>query len=291
MMIQGEPWKLYLMMVFAMVIWGLSWTNAKILGFYADAPLIIFWRFVIASVCFFFFVKNRVSLHLSNENILIVVINSICMVFYNYFYFKGTQVGLAGKGGDLVTTMNPILTVIFSSLFFREAIPKKGILGLLLGFLAGSLILRIWEMNLFSFYKSGNLFFILASFSWVAVTIITSRTKNRIPFLSYSFWTFLISIFVSLPFVTINNLLVVFKFDMTFWANLILLSVFAMAIGTTTYFYASTELGPGRASSFIFLVPFTAVLFSLYFLKEPLQLSTVLGGILGIFSIYLINAS
>ena len=86
------------------------------------------------------------------------------MVLYNYFYFKGTQIGLAGTGGVLVTTMNPILTVTFSSLFFQEAIPKKGILGLFLGFLSGSLILRLWEVNLFSFYNSGNLLFILASF-------------------------------------------------------------------------------------------------------------------------------
>ena len=37
---------------------------------------------------------------------------------------------------------------------------------------------------------------------------------------------------LSLPFVPINNLLLVFKFDLTFWVNLILLSVFAMALGT-----------------------------------------------------------
>ena len=213
------------------------------------------------------------------------------MVFYNYFYFKGTQVGLAGTGGVLVTTMNPILTVIVSSLFFQQAITKKGILGLFLGFMAGSVILRIWEINFFSFYNSGNLFFILASFSWAAVTIISSKTKNEIPFLSYSFWTFSLSVLVSLPFVPINNLFLVFEFDLTFWVNLIFLSIFAMALGTSIYFYASTELGPEKASSFIFLVPFMAILFSIYFLKEPLQLSTVLGGIIGILSVYLINAN
>ena len=68
------------------------------------------------------------------------------------------------------------------------------------------------------------------------------------------------------------------------------LSVFALALGTSIYFYASTRLGPRKASSFIFLVPFTAILFSMYFLKEPFQISTVFGGVLGIFSVYLINA-
>ena len=51
---QEKQWKLSTMMIIAMVTWGLSWTNAKILGIYADPPLVMFWRFVIASTCFFF---------------------------------------------------------------------------------------------------------------------------------------------------------------------------------------------------------------------------------------------
>ena len=68
-----------------------------------------------------------------------------------------------------------------------------------------------------------------------------------------------------------------------------ILSVYAMAFGTSKYFYASTKLGPKKASSYIFLVPSTAILFSMYFLGEPFQLSTILGGGLGAFSVYLNN--
>ena len=59
---QAKQWKLSTMMILAMITWGLSWTNAKILGTYADPPLIMFWRFVIASICFFFIVITRESL-------------------------------------------------------------------------------------------------------------------------------------------------------------------------------------------------------------------------------------
>ena len=54
-------------------------------------------------------------------------------------------------------------------------------------------------------------------------------------------------------------------------------------------FYASTKLGPKKASSYIFLVPFSAILFSMYFLGEPFQLSNILGGGLGAFAVYIIN--
>lgn len=290
-MIQTKLWKLHTLMVLAMTTWGLSWTNAKLLGLYADAPLLSFWRFAIASICFFFIVNTKVSLKITFSSLPLIILNSIFIVMYNYFYFKGTKIGLAGVGGVLVTTMNPILTTIFSSLILQEAVSKKGILGLFFGLVAGSLIIRAWELDINSFYNSGNLFFILASLSWVAVTLITSWTKEKIPFLSYSFWTFSVAAIIILPFVPLKDIFSVFYFDLIFWINLIILSVFAMAFGTSIYFYASTQLGPKKASSYIFLVPITAIFFSMYFLKEPFQISIILGGFLGFFSVYLINSN
>ena len=129
-MIQTKLWKLHTLMVLAMTTWGLSWTNAKLLGLYADAPLLSFWRFAIASICFFFIVNTKISLKINFSSFPLIILNSIFIVMYNYFYFKGTQIGLAGVGGVLVTTMNPILTTIFSSLILQETVSKKGILGL-----------------------------------------------------------------------------------------------------------------------------------------------------------------
>ena len=286
---QEKQWKLSTMMILAMITWGLSWTNAKILGTYADPPLIMFWRFVIASIFFFIVVIVKKSLWIPVKVLPIIFVNSIFMVLYNFFYFKGTQIGLAGTGGVLVTTLNPILTSIFSKLIKYDTLPKKDWTGLCIGLLAGGIILRIWNMNFLIFYNSGNLFFIMASLSWVAVTITTAKSKEKMSFPSYTFWTFILSALISLAFVPNDSLFTIITFDQRFWINLTILSVFAMAFGTSIYFYASTKLGPKKASSYIFLVPFSAILFSMYFLGEPFQLSNILGGGLGAFAVYIIN--
>ena len=70
---------------------------------------------------------------------------------------------------------------------------------------------------------------------------------------------------------------------------MILLAVGAMAFGTSIYFQASTELGPKKASSFIFTVPISAMLFAIIILNEPLFITTLIGGSLGIIAVYLIN--
>ena len=282
--------KLNILMVIAMLTWGLSWTNAKILGQYADAPLIMVWRFFFASLSFAPLLKlTNDSLQLTKDNIYFILGNALCMVSYNYFYFKGTQIGLAGAGGVLVTTLNPILTTLFASLIFGSIMQRKDWLGLGLGLLGSAFIIRLWEMDISYIVQSGNLFFILASLSWVCVTIITSRSKNTIPFMAYSFWSFTFACLLSIPISINEDLLIIFNFDTVFWLNLMMLSVLAMSFGTSIYFLASLRLGPRRSSSYIFLVPITAMGFAMYFLSEPLQLSTLFGGILGIMAVYLIN--
>ncbi len=278
-----------MLMIVAMIFWGLSWTNAKILGRYTHATITMFWRFFFSTISFWFIVKYlKGSFQFNKNNIHYIILNSFFMVLYNYFYFNGTQIGLAGAGGVLVTTLNPILTIFFS-LFFGGKVLKRDYLGLILGLLGGGIILKIWELNFDILYQSGNIFFLLASLSWALVTIITSISKKEINFLSYSFWSFFFATIVSLSLASGSNLLSVFDFDWIFWVNLMALAVLAMSFGTSIFFLASIKNGPKFSSSFIYLVPITAMGFSMIFLNEPLQLTTLIGGIMGIISVYIIN--
>ena len=166
-------------MVVAMVTWGLSWTNAKILGEYGNAQLIMLWRFFFATISFAPIVWwSGNSYKIPRCSIRFIAANALCMVSYNYFYFRGTQIGLAGAGGVLVTTLNPILTALFFGLLFGGVLFKKDWLGLLLGLIGGGCIIRIWELDLGLLLQSGNLYFLMASLSWVSVTIITSKLKT-----------------------------------------------------------------------------------------------------------------
>ena len=116
---QGKELRLTILMVLAMVTWGLSWTNAKILGEYGNAQLIMVWRFFFATLSFAPVVWwSGNSYKISRGSIRFIAANAFCMVSYNYFYFRGTQIGFAGAGGVLVTTLNPILTALFSGLLF-----------------------------------------------------------------------------------------------------------------------------------------------------------------------------
>ena len=278
-------------MVFAMITWGYSWVGAKILGPYGHVSTKIFLRFFFASIALIpILLKYRIPFRIDKKGFIFILWNSISLCSYNYFYFKSTHMGLAGVGGVLVTTLNPILTSLFVFSFLdRSSAKLKEFVGLIMGLTGGGIIMRLWEMDIALMISSGNIFYILASCSWVSVTITSQKSKNHIHFLTYSFWSFLSSSLLSLSFCEIESISQTINYDWIYWLNIFLLSIVVMSFANTMYFFASSKIGAVKASSYIFVVPLTAIIFSKIILNEQVLYTTVLGGILSVVAVYLIN--
>ncbi len=273
-----------------MITWGYSWAGAKILGPYGDVSAKIFLRFFLASIALIpILLKYRIPFTVSKSGLQFILINAISLCSYNYFYFRSTHMGLAGVGGVLVTTLNPILTSTVVFCFVDKSVRLKDLIGLAIGFIGGSIIIRFWEMDLNLMIQSGSLFYILASFSWVSVTLSSQKSKNHIHFLSYSFWSFVVAASFSFLFCNLSDIAITINYDRYFWINILSLSIIVMSFANTMYFFASSKIGAVKASSFIFIVPLTAIIFSKILLDEPIRLTTLMGGSLSIIAIYLIN--
>ena len=273
-----------------MITWGYSWAGAKILGPYGDVSAKIFLRFFLASIALIpILLKYRIPFTVSKSGLQFILINAISLCSYNYFYFRSTHMGLAGVGGVLVTTLNPILTSTVVFCFVDKSVRFKDLIGLAIGFIGGSIIIRFWEMDLNLMIQSGSLFYILASFSWVSVTLSSQKSKNHIHFLSYSFWSFVVAASFSFLFCNLSDIAITINYDRYFWINILSLSIIVMSFANTMYFFASSKIGAVKASSFIFIVPLTAIIFSKILLDEQIRLTTLMGGSLSIIAIYLIN--
>ena len=278
-------------MVFAMITWGYSWVGAKILGPYGHVSTKIFLRFFFASIALIpILLKYHIPFRIDKKGFIFILWNSISLCSYNYFYFKSTHMGLAGVGGVLVTTLNPILTSLFVFSFLdRSSAKLKEFVGLIMGLAGGGIIMRLWEMDIALMISSGNIFYILASCSWVSVTIASQKSKTHIHFLTYSFWSFLSASLFSLSFCEIESISQTINYDSIYWLNIFLLSIVVMSFANTMYFFASSKIGAVKASSYIFVVPLTAIIFSKIILNEQILYTTVLGGVLSVVAVYLIN--
>ncbi len=253
--------------------------------------VIIFWRFLATALSLLpvvFWKKG--FFRLPNYKVLFqITIGGVLYTIYNQFFLLGLKNGLAGAGGVLVTTMNPIFTYVFVHSFQKKLPSAREGIGLLLGLFGGCILLRLWELDLDSLFRSGNIFFLLCAFSWALLSINSHSTGQTISPLVYSFYVFaigtILDLFLAFPYGVENAL----SSGPYFWFHIFYLSVIATTFGTTVYFFASTQLGSKVASSFIFLVPVTALLGSWIFLDESPNITTMIGGTSAVLAVFLLN--
>ena len=286
------PISLYLTMLLSMAIWGLSWTNAKILSDYGPSSVLAFWRFFFSSITMIpVLLITGNDFRVTRQGIKYILTGAVFISLYNIFFFMGTDKGAASVGGIIVPTFNPIITFIISVLLLKQVVYRKDIIGLILGFAGGVIVLQAWRFSLEQMIANGNLFFLCASVSWGIMSIISGRSHAHVSTLSFSFWVYTISTLIYLGATWNKDILLIFTYDWIFWVNMFFLSAGAMVFGTTVYFFGTARLGPEKASAFIFTVPVTALFFSVLLIGERLEAITMIGGILTMTAVYLINKS
>ena len=277
-------------MILSMTCWGISWTSGKILSSYGDPLTISFLRFALTFVSLIFILpvmKEKMVVSLKGASDLLV--SSVLISVYTYMFFKGVSLGKAGAGGVLVTVLNPIITYAITLVLARRKPTRNELLGLSLGLVAGVILLKlISEAD--EIFKAGNIYFLIAAFSWGLLSRFTAKATRYGSSLSFSFWMYGISTCFMFLLSGIDSTLDVFsKSDMSFWWNLFFSATITTSMATTFYFVATSKIGASRASSFIFMVPFSAAISSWIFLGEVIEVHTIIGGLLGIAAVYILN--
>jgi drug/metabolite transporter (DMT)-like permease len=277
-------------MVLSMTCWGFSWTAGKVMSLYGDPLTISFLRFTLTFVSLFFillFIKTEFKI--SSKGSFDLIMASLLISVYTYLFFRGLVTGKAGAGGVLVTVLNPIASYGIMLIMTRRKPTRNETIGLLLGLIAGVVLLKlVTEAD--KIFSAGNIYFLLASFSWAFLSIFTSKASRYGSPVTFSFYMYGISTLVMFSFAGYNGTQqILATADSTFWLNLFFSATITTSLATTFYFVATSRIGASKASSFIFLVPFSAALGSWFFLDEIPQLHTIIGGLLGIGAVYILN--
>jgi drug/metabolite transporter (DMT)-like permease len=273
-----------------MVFWGLSWPSNKTLKTFGDPFTLGFIRYIlviISLVPLLLFMK--VKFRISRLGVLFVVISGLLMSVYNYTFLQGLQEGNAGAGGILVTTLNPIMAYTLGLLLAWRKPKTNESIGIVLGAIAGIVLLQLWN-NLNILSDIGNALFLASALLWSIMSKFSSRSKEFGNPLAFTWWMYVVTLIAITPFVdfsSVNSLM--HSTDFKFWGNLLFGSVIVTSFATTMYFYATSQIGAERASSFIFTVPLCAGLSAYFIVGEELKWYTIVGGCLGIAAVYVLN--
>lgn len=281
----------YILLAVGMFFWGESWISAKIISSYASADTLTFYRFLFTAITFFPVVGIMKEKYLvSPASLILPLFGGILLIVYNRFFFTGLLYGYAGAGGVIVTTLVPVITFLASVPLFKRKVLPKDIVGLVFGVIGASVLLNLWGGNLYKLGESGNLYFIAAAFCWSVITILSAYSKKSMTAMTYSFYLFVFATVIDYVFILKGETVFTKTPDMIFWINVWIIAIFATTYGTAIYFLATQKLGSEKASSFIFMVPATALFLSWLILDEKITLLTIIGSSFSLIAVYLINS-
>lgn len=288
MTLKNDDKKYQYLLLFAMLLWGGGWSALKILTYNLPMDVIVFWRFFLMSLAFLpilYFLK--VPFTLNAGAMKYIAGSTILNIAFMVSSFFGVKYGLAGAGSVIITTFSPIMTFLLVAILFKKKLTTRQYTGLLIGLVGGYILLQLNDISLF--FHSANIYFLLCALIWAGVTLLSQHSQKHIHPVYYSFIIALMATVISFIYAFHSNLLAVFSQGSRFWIALIYLAVFGQAIATTIFFIASGKLGSQRTSSFMFLVPFFALLSAWIILDEPMQLHIIIGGLLSMGAVLFIN--
>ena len=279
----------YILIAIAMLGWGASWVNVKILSLYINEYEMIFLRlFFTALTMIPIILVLKKSFRIDLKSFVLATFTSIVFILYFKYFFLGTKLGTAGLGGAFVTTMIPINTFLMMALFFSRKILPKDIFALILGAIGVFTMLDIFSLDMNSVFALHNLYFLLASLFWPIVTILSSKS-TRISPIVFTFYLYIITSVITAVFFMDIQAIQYEQFDTKFYINLGTIILFASTYANTIYFLGIEKLGASEVSSFIFLVPFAAIFLSALFLDESISLTTIIGTIMTIIAVKILN--
>lgn len=280
--------RLVVLMVLAMVLWGGGWPALKVVtAAGVDVEVVTFWRFFIMFAAFIpVLLWWRKPLRLPKKALPIILMSALLNIAFMLISYWGVERGTAGAGGVIITTLSPVLTTILAIWYFKATVTPRQWSGLLIGVAGGVVMLELWSLNLL---HGGNLLFVLSALVWAVLTLMSQKSHLHLEPVHYSFFlavaATVISFFTALP----SGIGAVFDQDWHFWAAMLYLGVLGQTVASTIFFIASGAMGSGRASSYMFLVPLSALVSSFLLLGEVPSFWLVAGGAVASVSVYIIN--
>lgn len=263
----------YISLVVATVLYGTTLTAMKVcLNFYSEVEMITL-RMIISSLLFLpFFLTVYKDLKVDKIDFKFILLMTICEpCLYFLFETHALRFTTSGQAG-VVSSMEPILIIIFAKFILKEHLPKIAYIGVLLGII-GSVVLSLGsDVNeLAPNPILGNSLEMCAEILTVTSIITTKYLMDKYPpfFLAGSQVLLGAVFFIVLNIVRHGSFIPVINESLPILIYLGVLTVVSYAL----YNYGICTLSASKASPFLYMLPISSICFGCFFLGESFNLT------------------
>jgi drug/metabolite transporter (DMT)-like permease len=262
---------IHIVVVLAMLFWGMSFIWSKIVLQTYDPVTTIFFRLIISVLVLFVFMwMAKINFKIDKEDYKYFLLSA----FFNPFlYFIGENFGLQQVSAfftSVIISTIPVITPFIVFIFYNERITRLNILGLFISFM-GVLIIIFSDGIAFKGSVTGFLMLGVAVISAIFYTIFVKKLTLKYNAVSIIAWQNLIGIIFFLPVFfafSFHNVNIVVPSDKTI-VSLLMLGVFASSAAFIFFTYGIEKLGIIKTSFYSNLIPVFSFVFAYLFLNEP----------------------
>jgi drug/metabolite transporter (DMT)-like permease len=279
-----NKWLFGILVVLTTFLMGSSFAVGKIGLSYTTPLLLVGIRFSLAGVIMAIAVRLLRIPHPKSFSqwVKIAVIGSFQTAGVMSCIFLSLRTIPAGQS-SILTFMNPLLVVIFGTIFMKLSYSPRQWAGVILGFI-GVFITLGAQLS----FEIGSLLAFLSAVSWAIGTLLIKKWGN-------DFNTWLLTAFQMLfggIILLIGSLILEnphFQVTGTSIFIVLWLAIMASIVQFAGWFYLLQKGDPGKTSAFLFLAPFFGVLSGWVLLDEAINLYVTIGGLCIFTGIFLVN--
>ena len=285
-----------ILLVLAMMGWGLVWPLSKMLLAYGSPAQIASLRYVLVFVCFVPLMWLwKISFKIPRVVLVPTLLTGALNALYSYLMYAGMPYGDSGNAGVITEVLSPIIAAFLWSAYKGESLSKSAKIGLGLGLLAGAFLVDLFG-NWRSMFSAFYVIYVLASLDWAALMISSRLATEKINAIALNFYTSVMTFALLAPALFLDAKDSSAAFITSIWgqgAEFFLLigvaSVFCTVFATTIFYKALFVLGVVEGGIYALLAPVFALGFAFLMLGEVPRWHTIVGGGLAVGSIYIIN--
>jgi drug/metabolite transporter (DMT)-like permease len=292
---KGRRTKAIFALALVCFLWGTTWLASKEGVKHMPALQLAGLRQIVAGLCYVvFFLFRGIAFPKGKEWAPILVLSFLNFVLSNGLSTWGVQYISAGLGA-IMGAIFPLWLVVIGLFSSAGKIPRKAIVGLLLGF--GGVCIIFYE-HLHDFlnpgFQFGIILSVIATWTWAFATIYTKKqAANFNPYFSLGLQMLISGIALTVFTNIINepNIKAISVFDIPWqsWAAIGYLVIFGSVMAFVAYLYALQNLPTEQASIYAYVNPIVAVLLGWLILNEHLTIYIGLGGAVALLGVFMVN--
>ena len=261
-----------LSLIFAMFIWASSFVALKSAMNDLGPFTVIFFRMLIASLCFLYFIKGFLKYDFSKKDIKFILLLALfepCLYFI--FESKALQLTSASQAG-MITSLMPIITAMVAGYFLKEIISKQMIFGSLIA-MGGAIWLSLQGTSSIDAPNPllGNFLEFLAMLCAAFYTVTVRYLSDRYSALFITAIQVFIGTVFFIPLFLYEYINIGLNMTVESFLWVAYLGVVVTLGGYGLYNYALTKIEASKASIFIYLITVFTLFLAYFMLNEKLS--------------------